>query len=80
MERIALVIVAVWVLLCGAGYVLRVACGVGRHTACVGVGALYVACGLFSLLFFGLNATGGLGAAGMAVPCLATIAGIVLSR
>ncbi len=80
MDRIALVLIAVWVLLCGAGYVLRVVCGAGRHTASAGVGALYVACGLASLLFFGLNGTGVLGAAGMAVPCLATIAVIALSR
>ncbi len=78
MERIALVIVVVWVLLCGAGYLLRRVAGLGRFAASAWVVALYVACGLGSLLYFGADSTGVLGAAGMAVPCLFTIAAIAL--
>ena len=80
MERIALVIASVWVLLCGAGYILRVVAGLGRFAASAGVVALYVACGVASLLYLGSNSTGILGAAGMIVPCLATVAAIALHR
>ena len=80
MEQIGLVIVVVWVLLCSAGYLFRVVAGLGRFTASAGVAALYVGCGVASLFHFGLDSTGVLGAAGMAVPCLVTIAVIALYR
>ena len=80
MERITLAVAAVWVLLCGAGYLLRVVAGLGRLAASAGVVALYVACGVAALCFLGVGSTGLLGAAGMVVPCLATIAAITLYR
>ena len=74
MAFVAAAVVAVWVVLFGAAYLARVVGGLSRGRSAAVVVGSYLGLAVLALGWFGLNQTGLLGVAGMALPCAAALA------